>query len=527
MSAGQKLKLIQQLIQTVSLEEVTAAFRRNFQPDARLLLVIMPEKEGLVAPKEEELLALAREVAGAEVAPPEEKVMRESLLEEEPAPGTITDREEEPELGVLSVTLSNGVRAHLRHMDFKENQVFIKLTVGGGVIQETAQNRGVTGLAAEVFDQPASSTLSSTEVQDLLTGKNVSLGGGAVEDALQVSLTSSTQDVESAFQLAHMVLTDPRLERSAVDRWKEQMLQAIEKRRMDVGDQAMEAMQELLSGGDARFQFPTEQQVQGLTGEQAQAWLDRLLREGPVEAAVVGDVDRERALELTLKYFGSLPERPFTDPSLEALRGLGYREGPLVATVEVPTITPRAVVLSGWRGADWTDVEDRRILQIVAEMLTSRLREEIREARGLTYSIWCIARPSRGYEGGGLFTVWFTADPDKALEAADLARGLVEEFAEEGPTDEELSAVRKQFKNSIETSQKEPTYWVSVLGELDYRGTVLSDVKEALEKYTSYTREEMLDVMSRYVVSKRRLQAVALPVPPEESEGGQETPSED
>ncbi|MGD2174426.1 MAG: pitrilysin family protein, partial [Candidatus Brocadiaceae bacterium] len=39
MSAGQKLKLIQQLIQTVSLEEVTAAFRRNFQPDARLLLV--------------------------------------------------------------------------------------------------------------------------------------------------------------------------------------------------------------------------------------------------------------------------------------------------------------------------------------------------------------------------------------------------------------------------------------------------------------------------------------------------------
>ncbi len=49
--------------------------------------------------------------------------------------------------------------------------------------------------------------------------------------------------------------------------------------------------------------------------------------------------------------------------------------------------------------------------------------------------------------------------------------------------------MREQFSNSILTSQKEPTYWVSVMADMDYHGTVLADVKDALKQYTSYTRE--------------------------------------
>ncbi len=527
MSAEQELELTRELIETVSLEEVAEAFRRNFDPAARLLLVIMPEKEDLPVPPEEDLKAVAEEVAAAEVEPPEEKELRESLLEEEPASGKVASREEEPDLGILSATLGNGFRVHLREMDFKKDQVFIRVVVGGGIIRETSANRGITGLTAQVLGQPASDALSSTQIQDILTGKNVSLSGSPASDALSFSVTSSTEDVEQAFQLAHLMLSRPRLEPSAADRWKEEMVQRIEKRRIDVGDQAVERMRSLLSGGDPRFKFPTRPQVEELARPQAQEWLGRLVRNGPVELAVVGDLERGRARELTVKYFGSLPERSRTDPELEALRELTYGEGPLEVTAEVPTITPRAVVITGWRGADWRNVKDRRILQIAGEILTSRLREEIREDRGLTYTIYCHSRAARAYPGTGLFAVYFTADPEKASRAAELARGVVEDLAASGPTEREMATVRKQFANILETSQKEPSYWVSVLSDLDYRGTRLDDVKKAMEQYTSYTREELMDVLGRYVTPERRLQVIALPTRPEKEEPAKPEPKPD
>ncbi len=89
----------------------------------------------------------------------------------------------------------------------------------------------------------------------------------------------------------------------------------------------------------------------------------------------------------------------------------------------------------------------------------------------------------------------------------DIGRKL----AKDGPTDEELSTVRKQFANSIITSQKEPTYWVSVMADMDYHGTVLADVKDALKDYTSYTRKQMMDVMARYMTPDRSIQVVSLP----------------
>jgi zinc protease len=510
-SAQQTLDLTRALIGTVTLEEVSEAFRANYAPDARLLTVVMPQREGLPVPAGDDLLGVATQVAAAQVAPPVGRKLPQGLLAREPAPGSVAASEEDGDLGVLSVTLSNGVRAHLRSMDFKKDQVLVGITLGGGAIRETEANRGITNVAALAFSQPASDTLSSSDIEDLMTGKNVDFGGGAGPDAVSISVTSATKDVEEAFRLIHLMLTQPRIEPSALLRWKQEAIQAIEKRSTDAAAQAGEQVGAILSGGDPRFRSLTAEQVNRLTLEEGQAWLDDLVRSAPVELAVVGDVDRDHALQLTLKYLGSLPARPLRDPALDALRKLSYGSGPIYATVGVPTITPRSVVVEGWRGADWTQVKDRRILQIIAQILSSRLRVEVREQRGLTYTIYAYTSPGQAYPGEGLLAITFTADPEKAAGAADLSLDVGRKLAEDGPTDEELHTVREQFANSILTSQKEPAYWVSVMSDMDYHGTVLADVKDALKQYTSYTREDMMDVMGRYLTPRRCIQVIALP----------------
>jgi predicted Zn-dependent peptidase len=260
----------------------------------------------------------------------------------------------------------------------------------------------------------------------------------------------------------------------------------------------------------------TPEQVQARTDAmpQAQAWLNAILRAAPMEVAIVGDLSEDRALQLAAKYLGSLPPRPRSDPSLAPLRQVAGFTGPRQETVDVETITPRAYPILMWRSADWQDVRGRRLIQLVAQILSRRLRQEIREERGLTYSTRVYARPSKVYPLMSALYVEFTTDPDKVAEAVQVARSVVEMFAAEGPTVEEVETVRKQFKNNLETMFKEPSYWVGVLSDLEYHGTRLEDVYGLLDQVMAYSQEDIAAEARKIVVPERFAVSIGRPKAP-------------
>jgi len=238
------------------------------------------------------------------------------------------------------------------------------------------------------------------------------------------------------------------------------------------------------------------------------------LRAAPMEVAIVGDLPEDQALQLAARYLGSLPTRRRSDPSLAPLRQVAGFTGPHEATVDVETITPRAYPILMWRSADWQDVRGRRLLQLVAQILERRLRREVREERGLTYSTRVYARPSKVYPLISALYVEFTTDPDKIAEAVQVARSVVETFAAEGPTVEEVETVRKQFKNNLETTLKEPRFWVGLLSDLEYHGTRLEDVHGLLDQFMAYSQADIAAEARKTVVPERFAVAIGRPKAP-------------
>jgi predicted Zn-dependent peptidase len=233
-----------------------------------------------------------------------------------------------------------------------------------------------------------------------------------------------------------------------------------------------------------------------------------------MEVAIVGDLPEDRALQLAAKYLGSLPTRPRAALNLAPLRQVAGFTGPLEKTVDVETITPRAYPILMWRSADWQDVHGRRLSQLVAQILARRLRQEVREERGLTYSTRVYAQASKVYPLASALYVEFTTDPDKAAEAVQVARSVVETFAVEGPTVEEVETVRKQFKNNLETMLKEPGYWVRVLSDLEYHGTRLEDVSGLLDQVMAYSQADIAAAAKQIVVPERFAVAIGRPKAP-------------
>ncbi|MGH7162602.1 MAG: M16 family metallopeptidase, partial [Planctomycetota bacterium] len=196
---------------------------------------------------------------------------------------------------------------------------------------------------------------------------------------------------------------------------------------------------------------------------------------------------------------------------LDELRRVKEEKGPLTAGVEVPTITPKAMVHLGWRGARLEDRDDSARLLFASRLLSSRLHRVVREERGLTYSLACAAQPSIEYPAMGKFLCQFTADPAKVEEAAALARKLIEGVFGEPPTDAEMETVHRQLANDVAARMLTPEFWAQTLSDLDSRGQTIEHMKRLKEHYAAIGRKDLLETLKRYLVDERYFQVIGTP----------------
>jgi zinc protease len=516
LSAAQQVELLRQLLPGITRAEVAATFAANFAPAHRAYVLSLPEQAGVTIPSREELRQVVETVLAQPVAPWQSKERPTALLDTPPQPGTIVEQTRFAPLKIAQVTFSNNVRVHYRFMDFKKGEVAVLITLAGGVIRESVEQRGLTEVATLALSTPATARLSSTDIRDLMTGKKIAVEGRMTDDTVVLSVAGAPEALEDGLQLAHVLLQEARIEPASVALWKDQKLQDLAAVRTRLDSQAREAAALALSGNDPRRALLTPDQVKARTEAlpTAQAWLDTLLHTAPMEVAIVGDIPENRALELAAQYLGSLPPRPRHDPSLALLRQVAGFTGPLERALAVETITPRARPILLWRCADWQDVRGRRLMLIASRILERRVLRAVREERGLTYSTTVYAQPSKVYPATSALHVEFTADPDKAADAAALAKAVVERFAAEGPSDEEMETVRRQLQNILGTMYKEPRFWVDVLSDLEYHGTKLEELEKAIDTYLAFSKDEVAAEMRKTIVPEHFAMVLARPKAP-------------
>jgi zinc protease len=351
-----------------------------------------------------------------------------------------------------------------------------------------------------------------------MTGKNINVSAGGEGDSLTIRVQGSPQDLEEGLQLARAVITDGRIEESAFKNWKLQTLQRIEMMNTMPRFKAMEAMIDLLSGGDPRQKMITREDVERQSLAAAQKWFDRLCREAPIEVAVVGEIEWAQVKPLIEKYVGSLSERDRSTKNLDQLRRLARPTGPLSRRVDVETMTPQAAVMAGFAGCAGRNTFDTRALQLASNILDSRLVKRIREELAWVYSIGAFNRPSWVYEDAGVFASGAPCDPQNADKLADEIHALFKAFADHGPTDEELTNAKKQIANNLDEDMKEPRYWWRVLSHLELHGRDLNDEKGKVEDYQRYTVTQVRDVFRKYYQPTRQFRVTAFPTKAEAGE---------
>lgn len=513
MSPSQQLSLTRRLLPTIELPEVTERFNELFDLERAAFLVTLPTAAGV--PSEEEVLSLAKEYSLVTPEAEFEESAEVALLPRMPAPGEAVELSPHPGTGVVSAWLSNGVRVHHKAMPERPEQVVVRITLAGGAIGETVRNRGITEASLNAWNRPATSDLTSTQVRRLMAGVQANVGAFSTVDTVGLVISGRPKDLEPAMQLAHRLLTDPRIESVGFEQWREIRRQGIEQAMLDPAARGQMELQRALFPVTAAGARPvTVEQLESLTISQAQSWLDLLVRTAPIEVAITGGIDSEEAMRLAELYLGSLQKRErISVETLARLRVPERDEEDIEVSLTIPTQTERAWAAAGFLGPDPRDVDERRRMGLATQLLNSRLLERIREEDRLVYSIGAALIPSEAYPDFSVVLSGSSTDPQRGAELAGRVYEVFEAFAEGGPSEEEMSKVRAQVAKSMAEAMEEPGFWASQLGDAAYRDRSLDDLVDPIADLQAISGEEIRSSFKRYFESRPKISVTVRPEP--------------
>lgn len=538
MSPKQRLDLLRELLPKITEEEVEKRFAKEFQPTAVSFIATLPA--GPNVPTEAALLEIGTKALAVQPSQEAESEHATQLMTELPKPGKFVDFTENAPSKVWSGWLSNNVLVHYRFMDERKNQASVQISLIGGELLETPENRGITTAAQLAWGRPATQTLTSSDIRELMTGKKINvrgsggMGGGGgrggrggggpalgAGDGISLNINGSPEELETGFQLAHLLLTQPRIEAASFDQFKtvtKELLAESQKNPMMFGMRVTATAP--YPENDVRTQLVTPEQIDRLNLPASQAWLDKLIKESPIEVVIVGDVPKEKAMALAEQYLGSLPARSKISPETYAtLRKLNRPAGPRIIKQTVDTPTLQAYVMSGFYGADQANRADVRALNMAARILSTRMVKEVREDAQLVYSIGAQSRAATTYPGFGVFSAGAPTEPGKVQALVDKLASMYAAFAAGGPTEDEMEVARKQFANTFKDQLQDPAYWAQRLDQLAFRGNKLEEIVDDPAAYQALSADDVKNAFAKYYAPDK---AIVVTVKPQSS--GSSTP---
>jgi predicted Zn-dependent peptidase len=186
---------------------------------------------------------------------------------------------------------------------------------------------------------------------------------------------------------------------------------------------------------------------------------------------------------------GPMIRRPSDPPPPSGLTGVRHRG------------TEQAHICIGTAGLPRTDPR-RYAFSVVNDAvgggMSSRLFQEIREKRGLVYSVYAYHSM---FARTGAFVVYAGTTPSKAEEVLSIVRDQLQDVAENGVTEQELERSKAHIRGSMVLSLEETSSRMSRLGKSEIAHGEVITLDEVLEKLDAVTLEECrevaADVLSR------------------------------
>ena len=346
---------------------------------------------------------------------------------------------------VQQLVSPRGVTAWLVE-DYAVPLVALEFAMRGGGAQDPAGKAGAALMLAALLDEGAGK-YDSEAFHQALEEKAIELSFGADHDALSGRLRTLTKNIDAAFELLRLALNETRLDPEPLERVRGQLAAGIRSEANDPDAMAgnawrMHAFPHHPYGQPSRG---TLDSVARISRDDLVALRGKGLARDTLKIAIVGAIDAARATALLDRVFGDLPARANLRavPDI-AVHGLGGRH---VVDLDIP----QATIRFGAPGIARKD--DDHIAAVVINhilgggVFSARLFKEVREKRGLAYSVYSQLAT---YDHSNVFAGGTSTKNERAAESLAVIEEQISDLAARGPAAEELDKAKKYLIGSYD-----------------------------------------------------------------------------
>lgn len=345
---------------------------------------------------------------------------------------------------VQRVKSPGGIEAWLVR-DTKNPILTLRFAFRGGAALDPEGKEGLASMVSSLIDEGAGD-LTSEQFQGQLQNQAITLRFDAGQDTFSGHLKTVTENLDQAIKLLHLAVTKPRFDKEPVARIRSQILSGLRQDREDPGQVASKALKARMFKGSP-YARPTEgtlQSVPKITVDDMRAFVRQRLAKDNLVIGAVGDVTAAQLGKLLDQAFGDLPAHatPWKIDEAKAFAGGGLEV--------IQRDVPQSVIRFAQPGIK-RDNKDFYAAYVVNHIIgggsfTSRLYQQIREKRGLAYSVYSYLWP---LDHGALIAGGAGTADARVKETVDLLRKEWAKLADKGVTQAELDNAKTYLTGSF------------------------------------------------------------------------------
>ena len=344
-------------------------------------------------------------------------------------------------------TEANGAKVYLVESPVIP-MVDVQIDFDAGSRRDPAGQSGLANAVAAMASKGVKASGDAPALDENALGEawadlGASFDAGADNDALHYALRSLTDAplLDRAARLAARQIAEPSWSNDIWQRDRARWVASIKESNTRPATVAAHAFNAAVYGNHPYGARTTEETLARIGVADMQAFHQQSVAACRAKVSIVGAVTRAQAQTLVATLLSRLPATASCAPlppvpEVAALTALSAEQ-------DIPFVSAQAHVMIGQPGFTRRDPDFLALLVgnhiLGGGGFVSRLTNEVREKRGLSYSVYSYFAPGLH---AGAFTVGLQTRPDQAAQAVKVSRDVIAKFVADGPTEAELRAAK-------------------------------------------------------------------------------------
>lgn len=500
----------QKALPGIKLEEVNALAKDWIKDYNRVVIITAPEKEGLVLPTEDEIRTWLDEAKKKQVDAYVDVTSDRPLMENIPTAATITKREKIEDIGIEIIEFANGLKAVIKPTDFKNDEILVSAYSFGGTSLYNDDEFKSAGYASDLVVESGVNEFTKIELEKMLSNKNVRLNPyiGGIQEGFNGS--STPKDFETLLQLVNLYFTAPNFNEEAFTSIINKQKMFLPNLLQDPTTYYRDQVNRIVNDDHIRGGYiPSIEDLDNLDFEIAKrAYSERFANAADFTFFFVGNIDMDKDVVLMQKYLGNLRGRELTE---------SYRDhkilppaGPVEKVIKKGQDEKSMVSIYFTAEAPY-DQKEKYLLQSLADVLSIKLIENLREEKSGVYGVGARGRMNKLPIGKYRFSIGFPCGPENVDKLIDAAITEVEKLKTDGPTQEDIDKTKETQRLDYKENMEKNRYWLQSLESAWTLDSKPSNIIKKQQMIDALDIEGLKATANKYLKEEAKIQVVLMP----------------